>query len=404
MTAALVTRAFGNQRGSIVVVVAVMLPVLLTLSALTFSASYAYDKRNQLAAAADAAAKAGALEVWRNGSVTDSELVLFGREEARRQGLNMAGSIVVDVHRCTTAGATCTAPYNTASFVEAIVSETTSTFFGSLIPGTLTPRARAVAGSSASPHCLIALAPVSGTATISIGNSAINMPNCSAVASGNISGANPNAEINAESVAVSGTCSGTCGGFDDLQQNAPPPTDPLASLPVPSNPGGCAATSASSLSAGCYTDITVNNNSTTTLAPGIYYVTGTIDIGNNSSLLGPSGVMLYLAPGAAINFGNHVNLTLSAPTSGTYAGVAFFQDRANGNSFAPGNNATLDITGAFYAPAATVSIANSIGSGSSGCMQLIVYRLSINNGNGALDDASCSELGGSALKSVAMAE
>lgn len=158
------------------------------------------------------------------------------------------------------------------------------------------------------------------------------------------------------------------------------------------------------LSAGCYTDITVNTNSTTTLAPGIYYVTGTIDIGNNSSLLGPSGVMLYLAPGAAIGFGNHVNLTLSAPTSGTYAGVAFFQDRANGNSFAPGNNATLDITGAFYASAATVSIANSIGSGSSGCMQLVVYRLSINNGNGALDDASCSALGGSALKSVAMAE
>jgi hypothetical protein len=249
---------------------------------------------------------------------------------------------------------------------------------------------------------LIALAPVSGTPSISIGNSAINMPNCSAAAAGDIRGTNPNAEINAEGVTASGTCSGTCGGFDNLQQNAPAPSDPLSSLPVPGNPGGCAATAASSLSSGCYTDITVGG--TTTMSPGIYYVTGNINIGNNSSLLGPSEVMLYLAPGATINFGNHVNLTLSAPTSGTYAGVAFFQDRANSSSFAPGNNAILDITGAFYAPAASVSIANSIGSGSSGCMQLIVYRLSINNGNGALDDASCSAFGGSPLKSVAMAE
>jgi Flp pilus assembly protein TadG len=393
-----------DQRGSIAVLIAIMLPVLLTLSAVTFSASYAYDKRNQLAAAADAAAKSGALEVRRDSSVSDSQLTLFGREEARRQGLNMAGSISVDVHKCTSGGATCTSPYNTSSYIEAIVSEPVTTFFGSLLPGSLTPRARAVAGTWYSPHCLVALAPTGGTASIRVGNAVINMTNCSVSAAGDIRGTNPNAEINAEGVSVAGTCTGTCGGFDNLSTSAPPPTDPLGYLTAPSNPGGCvAANGLSSISAGCYTSITVPTPTTTTMGPGVYYVTGTIAIGNNASLLGPSGVMLYLAPGASISFGNNVTLQLSAPTSGPYAGVAFYQDRANSNAIVINNNTTLDISGAFYAAAADFTIANSIGSGG-GCLQFVVYRLQISNGNGLLDDSGCSAFGGSALKSVAMAE
>src|SRR5687768_9412746 len=98
-----ISERLRDQRGSIVLLIAIMMPVLFTFSAVTFSVSHAYDRRNQLSAAADAAAKAGALEIFRNTSLTNAELVLFGREEARRQGLNMAGSIEVDVHTCTTA-------------------------------------------------------------------------------------------------------------------------------------------------------------------------------------------------------------------------------------------------------------------------------------------------------------
>jgi hypothetical protein len=228
------------------------------------------------------------------------------------------------------------------------------------------------------------------------------MPNCSVAAAGNISGTNPNAEINAEGVSATGTCSGTCGGFDNLSTGAPPPTDPLGYLPAPGNPGGCVATSAASVSAGCYTNMTVAG--TMTLGAGIYYVTGTIAIGNNESLLGPSGVMLYLAPGASITFGNHVTLQLSAPTSGTYAGVAFYQDRANSNAISVANNTDIDITGAFYAAASAVSFGNHVSVDANGCFQMVVYRLTVANGGGAMDDSSCSAFGGSALKSVAMAE
>ena len=391
-----------SQTGSVVIMVALSMTMLLTLAAVSFSTSHAYDRRNQLAAAADAAAKSGAIEVRRNSSVTDAHLVRFGREEARRQGFNMAGSIAVDVHKCTSGGATCTSPYNTAYYVEAIVTDTISTFFGSLLPVTsLTLRARAVAGSSPSPYCIVALAPTSGTPTISIGNAVINMPNCIVAGAGNIVGTNSNARINAENVLVAGTCSGVCSGFTNLRQNDPAPLDPLASLSQPSNPGGCSTTAASSLSAGCYNNISVGG--TVTMSPGIDYVTGKINFSTNANLVGASGVMLYLAPGASIVFGNNNTLTLSAPTSGTYAGVSFYQDRSNNTAITFNSNSGLYITGAFYAPSASVSFGNHIGY-TGACSQVVVYRLTIANGSGDLDDTSCTAYGGSALRSAAMAE
>ena len=65
------------------------------------------------------------------------------------------------------------------------------------------------------------------------------------------------------------TCSGHVVG--NPVTNAPAPTDPLAGLAAPPNPGGCSAGVAATLAPGCYTGITVGNNSTVTLSAGTCY-------------------------------------------------------------------------------------------------------------------------------------
>ena len=74
--------------------------------------------------------------------------------------------------------------------------------------------------------------------------------------------------------------------------------------------GGCIAGVAATLSPGCYTSIAT---SVTTLNPGIYYVTGKLDVATN---LTGTGVMIYLTGGGYISIGNNNELHLSAPTSG----------------------------------------------------------------------------------------
>jgi hypothetical protein len=101
------------------------------------------------------------------------------------------------------------------------------------------------------------------------------------------------------------------------------------------------------------------NNGNLTLQPGIYLINGGGFQINNGTLTG-TGVMIYNGAGGtnaagALNFGNSAaTITLSPPTTGTYAGVTLYQDRSiNQQMTLMGNN---NITGAIYAAAAPLKM------------------------------------------------
>ena len=76
--------------------------------------------------------------------------------------------------------------------------------------------------------------------------------------------------------------------------------------------------------------IKIGNDDNVTLAPGIYYIKGGGFAVGQSTVTG-TGVLIYNAwqgSGDAINI-NGGNVTLSATTSGTWAGVTIFQARVN---------------------------------------------------------------------------
>jgi hypothetical protein len=92
-------------------------------------------------------------------------------------------------------------------------------------------------------------------------------------------------------------------------------------------------------------------------------------------------------------------LNIAAPTSGTWSGVAIYQDPAlttNVNISSAGNSPTWNITGLVYLPHAAVILSGSAGASTSGakCFMLVVDHLTINGTGSVLaNDTECVQAG-----------
>ena len=385
-----------GQDGQILVLTSVSMIALLGIMALSLDASFMYEKRNRLHAAADAAAKSAAIEILRNAVVTQTSLESFADQQVVAHGFvptRQSGTTSVVVNRPPSSG-----PFATnTNYVEAIVSESTSTFFAKILGWmSMTPLATAVAGAGSPGYCWYI------DEDMGIGNSTITLNGCGVSVGGDLAGNNPNSTITGSPrppVDVTGTCSGTCTNMGTLTTGAPTPTDPLLGLAVPPtpNPSTCAAGTTATLDPGCYTSI---GATVTTLNPGIYYVTGPVQIDNLSG----DNVMIFLAPGGRLQADNNKELHLSGRTSGPYTGIAIFQDPANTSNFVTGNNFELDVDGAIYMPGADVDFPNSLLFTAGVCNMFIAKSLNIRNGNGAVSNVGCATMfGGAAFLTASIA-
>jgi hypothetical protein len=125
---------------------------------------------------------------------------------------------------------------------------------------------------------------------------------------------------------------------------------------------------------------------------------------NINNLVG-NNVMLFVTGAGKLSAANNKRLTLTASTSGTYSGIAIFQDAGNSSNFATGNNFTLNVSGAIYMPGANLSFPNSLSLTSSTCMLFVARSLSISNGNGQFSNSGCAGLyGGAAYLNISIAQ
>ena len=151
--------------------------------------------------------------------------------------------------------------------------------------------------------------------------------------------------------------------------------DPLAGLAVPTagtsfgavNLGG---SSAETIPPGVYSAIKVSGNARLTMQPGIYEIAGGgFSVGNSAQVTG-TGVMIYNAGSkypsgtggsyGAISFSGSAVVQLSAPTTGTYAGIVIFQSRDNTQTLSFNTSGVPDLNGLIYAPAAPVSVSGAV--------------------------------------------
>jgi Putative Flp pilus-assembly TadE/G-like len=394
-----------NEAGQTAVVFAFVIVIIVGIAALVIDVGLAYRQESRLQAVADAAALAGAQELPADAAGAQAVAL----EYIAAHGIDPDDS-KYDI--------SITTPYNgDVSLIEVEIGGEVGYFLGPVVgvAGT-NANGRSVAdadigdGGPISDASIIALDPDSckslevnaGGQFVSEGPILVNS-NCSSFAAEISCGTNCTAQTGIESV----------GGVKKDEKcvpcavsSIPPFADPLAHLLPPCFTGGptpCTDVGTLAIRHGTAANPQLLQNSTFNFQPGIYY--GGMDLGGTVSNWAP-GVYVIAGGGIKINtstaftangvfiyntndptcpscskggFGaveiNTSSLgTMSAMTTGPYAGLLFFQDRANtmtakfnpSSTFGQGTvyfpNAHMDLN-----PSATTSI------------QIIANTIKINN-------------------------
>ena len=149
-----------------------------------------------------------------------------------------------------------------------------------------------------------------------------------------------------------------------------PVPDPLAELGAPP-PGpaqrfvNLSRSSVLTINPGVYSSITVGGDAHLIMNPGIYEIAGGGFTVTDSGKVTGSGVLIYnersCVPLArpvdgAVNISRAASVQLTAPTSGTYAGIVLFQAPNDPQTISIGGSAVATFGGTVYASAATVSV------------------------------------------------
>jgi Putative Flp pilus-assembly TadE/G-like len=395
---------------------AVVSAVLMECIGLAIDAGYLQLVKTRVQGAADASAVGGAQEIKSNGS---ANVVSAARADAALNGFtNGSSSVTVTVNNPPLTGSYT----GDSTAVEVLVSQHVSPVFMSLLGFTsMAVNARSVAhqGSGNGGGCLFTLDP-SSSASFSLSGGVqlstqcgVQVNSTSATAM-SVSGGT---SLTAPSISVAGGYSLSGGSsINPLPTTGVPAVaDPLANVPAPSV-GACNYTNYSvsggatkTLSPGVYCNgISVSGGSDVTFNPGVYILKGGgLQLSGGCTATG-AGVTFFNTAGGGygytgINFSGGTHEVLSAPTTGSLAGILFFQDRSIASpattSFSGGASAILN--GTLYFPTSTLSY-----SGGTGTAYTILISKKISFSGGAMLHNDYSSLpGGSPIKgNVALSE
>jgi hypothetical protein len=392
------------RRGSVAIQIALMLTLIVGMGALGTEITYILYKHRQMQSAADSSAL-GAGIALATGRPADP--VLEARAIAASLGfVHGADGTAVIVNRPPLSGSNT----GNASAIEVVVSQpqflSMVSLFQTLVGGAdnglfnVGAHAVAIQGNS-SLYCMLALDP-SATSAIRIQNNArVTSPDCGVAVNSNSDTAlvlRNNAAIDGP-VSVHGNWSlGNNAQLNGhpLVNHGPVIADPYADVQLQSIPS-CTSQSGSG---GNNTTINLNpghfcsgwnfqNNVKLNLAPGAYYIDQRLTFGSNIVVNGTGGVTLIINGNYSLSITNNASVNVTAPSSGAYAGLAFFGRRdATANvtqRFA--NNTTLNITGVIYFPNQIIQFDNNGSTVPGGCTQVIGRIIRVNNNVGL--DKNC---------------
>ena len=432
----------NKQSGQVLVGTAVALVVLAGFAGLAIDmGTLRYERRLQQTAADSAAMVAASNLVYNSG-------VALGARNAATQngftdsdsGAGCVGSVLGCVSVAVNVGPSVGPHAGDTKYVEAIVTAVQPTYFMNIFGvNKSVVSARAVAtnitGGSKN-NCLITLGgPNAAIEGVNVtGNAKISAPNCGIADNGNFDTTGNAYSVTADSFSVSGQCLGndckspnttctqtatgcpnygTAAAFDPLAMAPTPITTPPLQ-PVSSTCGGVVAcdwvspNGASTIQPGTYHSLLIGKNSVVTMAPGIYYIDGSV-AGSNAGLNFQGGASLisqgYLGganpcgsdpasqiQGVMIFFTNTSSITKAVGGGGvnvpninlcpmnttqdpTYAGILLYQDPADtAPAYMSGNN-TSTFNGIIYMPTAQLTFYGDASFTASG--QVIVDKISI---------------------------
>jgi Flp pilus assembly protein TadG len=423
-----------DPSGAIAVIMALGLTMLIGIVGLAVDVGMWYHSSRAQQNAADAAAIAAS----QNGTASyQSEAKAVAAQYGFVDGSN--GITVTALNNQT-----CPSPSTATDCYKVTVAQASAPLFFSSVLGLTAPAissAAMVSSKETHSYCMLALN-TTGTAITTNGSPSANLNGCSIMSNSGAKcdGSNLRTAPNGPTY---GDAAGTNSGCGINQySNVPTVADPYASLQssIPTNPCGTAKTSfpqepkkgamsGNNAWGAASVTTTVPLTSPPTIANhgivcGDLQLQGDVQVTSSSGLAGAllviengvldtNGHKLSTASGSALTIiftgptvaglspshyptdnGGSGTLDFMAPTSGTWKGIALYQDPTlmSGLNFSyAGNSPTWDISGAVYFPNASVGFSGAINKSSNGasCLLFVIGNVTI-NGQAAIEQTTAS--------------
>lgn len=415
-------RLIGDRRGNVAVISALMMPVLMGSFGLGTEVATWYANQRAMQNAADSAALAAASNASSSyGTEARAVTAQYGFTDGQN-GVTIATS---NAATCPDGTTTCYSVTISKS-LPLILAQFVGYSGDTTLAGSPAKRIRATAiakqGTVQRPYCLVALGS-SGTTIRSNGAPNANLAGCNVMSNGDAvcNGHNLGADVGDAHGSDSG-----CGVEED--SGMPLMTDPYSGLAsnIPADTCGGSYPQepakkgsplpASNQFAGSYTWSGVQR------VCGDMQLTGPMTISNGAG--GPAVLVIYngqldtngytlqttSGTGLTVIFtgssgGSYVHaptgggtLDFAAPTSGTWSGVALYQDPSltmGVDISAAGNSPTWDITGLVYLPHSSVTFSGAVNKSSNGqsCFAMMVHDVTINGTGSILAHGQCGAAG-----------
>ena len=397
----LLKRFVRDESGAYAIIVALLMPVLIGTAGLGTEVAWWYFKHKNMQSAADS----GAVSAATAGSNLTNEANSVTAAYGYANGVN---NVTVTVNQPPTSGNYATSP----QAVEVIVSQPQQRLLSALFGNGPVPiTARAVALANPGTGCVLALDRTANPAVTVQGIAQLNLVNCNLYDNSNGSSAlnvGGSGTISAGQVGVVGSISGASSitTTNGTRTGIRPVADPYANV-TPTMPTWCdynnklMVKGTTTLSPGVYCgDVVVNAGATLNLNPGVYYFSGAnLSVAGNATITGSGVTLVFTGSGnnwGSANIGSNANVSLTAPTSGTTAGIVIYADRNMpvGTAFSLTGGGTQNFGGAIYVPKAALSFSGGNGTSTS-CTKIVADTISF-SGNSNVQ-VNCAALGTAAI-------
>jgi hypothetical protein len=404
-----VSRPKSRRSGAVLLLVVISLFALVAILAVVFDGGVLMQERRRVQVAAEAAAMAGAVDLFKHYHTG------LGKDRLGTAKASALTTAVANAYDDSDPNVDVTVnippdsgPYaGEDGYVEVIIKHQMARGFSAIFARSRLPVTGRAVARGIYPEvtdAILVLDTVQSSALKNSGNGLIRVIGApihvnssdtdAAVATGG-------GYVEADPINIVGgySVSGNGGGFaGTINTGVRYTTDPLRHLPPP-DPADLSIQSTThlQLSGGTHTlspgiyqgGISIAGQANVTLLPGIYYMDGGgFTFGGLGSLTG-EGVMIYNAPtgssqseGIDISGAGSGTVTLSPPIGGTYHGITLFQDRTATVDMNVEGNGTFDITGVFYSANALLKVK---GNGDTAVGSQYISRTLDLGGNGNYD-------------------
>ncbi|MGD0721501.1 MAG: TadE/TadG family type IV pilus assembly protein [Roseiarcus sp.] len=373
-------RSFGRDRRGNIGLMFALMAIPLTLSiGVGIDYGLAASIRTKMQAALDAA-------------------VLAGARAASTSTQSAAITLAQNIFTANTpyyASATTSFTFNGAGALTGTAKYNVAKFFGAFSGGsTVNVGVVSEASGAGSPVCILLLS-TTVSPTLLVNNGAnVNGANCEldSASTGNPADTfNNTSNVTMTKLCLAGTTVLNNGGtHPNLTTGCTTASNPyVGNMPSPGSltctgSGGNYTGGTVNLTPGVYCGgYNFNSAPTVNLAAGLYVIKGGSWNVNGGVWTG-TGVTFYFADSSEIQFNGGMNMTLTAPTSGTYAGILFYEvDGLTPSPFIMNNSVAETLSGFFYLPSRNITW-NSVSTVTSPQLSVIANTMTLNTMNWTL--------------------